>query len=93
MDGDSLLLDQSCGVIPVCGLLLASLLLHVQTNLDLEIRSGSGPTAKPNCEKTQDCSATCDNSCGEGSSTDPRGGNKSDAGQTDQKSSENIREI
>lgn len=86
MDGDSLLLDQSCGVIPVCGLLLASLLLHVPTNLDLERHRLRNLTVKRLRTAVQHVITAVEKEARlihEGS----------DAGQTDQKSSENIREI
>lgn len=87
MDGDSLLLDQSCGVIPVCGLLLASLLLHVPTNL--EWHRLRNLTVKRLRTAVQHVITAVEKEA----RLIHEGETKSDAGQTDQKSSENIREI
>lgn len=87
MDGDSLLLDQSCGVIPVCGLLLASLLLHVPTNL--ERHRLRNLTVKRLRTAVQHVITAVEKEA----RLIHEGETKSDAGQTDQKSSENIREI
>lgn len=89
MDGDSLLLDQSCGVIPVCGLLLASLLLHVPTNLDLERHRLRNLTVKRLRTAVQHVITAVEKEA----RLIHEGETKSDAGQTDQKSSENIREM